>query len=100
MWVARMWDKVREGTGGVMAISPWACVPMMMIWRVSTVVNLRWVHTHHASVILTANWTSVPILRWWPWQRVKGWSLHICGWQHCLVNASSVSGRDGRRHEK
>ena len=87
-----------------MAISPWACVTVMIKWRVSTVVMLRWcVHTHPSSMILTAIWTSASILRWWSWHRVEGWSLHIWwrrGWQDWLVKASSVSGRRGRRRGK
>ena len=91
--IARRWERVENGTR-ILPVPPWACVTMMTEQRVGrgTIVKLRCTRTHPSSVILTANWTRVSILKQWPlrvWCRCRRWS-----------KTSGLSGRDGRKHGK
>ena len=91
--IAGRWERVGNGTR-VLAVPPWACITMMTERRVGwgTIVKLRCAHTHPSSVILTANWTRVSILKRWP-LRVRC----RCRWRS---KTSGLRGRDGRKHGK
>ena len=92
--------RVGNGTR-VLAIPPWASVTVMTKRRVGwgTVVQLRCAHTHPSSVILTVSWSRVSILKRWP-RRVEGWPLRVRWRRRRRSKASTLSGRDGRKHGK
>ena len=91
--IAGRWERVGNGTR-ILPVPPWACVTMMTERRVGwgTVVKLRCARTHPSSVILTANWTRVSVLKRWP-LRVR------C---RCRRRSKTrgLDGRDGRKHGK